>query len=330
MWSALKIVRSHLGWAITVTMLLGMAWGWFLPAKGLKPLILPLTIVMILPMMVGMNGRALFGKCTWRLAIGVQIVNFVAMPAVGWALGRLFFPEQPMVALGLLLMALIPTSGMTVSWTGFAKGNVAAATKMMVVSLLLGAMLTPLYTQLLMGRAVDVPLLEMFTKIGMLIVVPLVLGQLARAVLLKRLGQQGFMKRVKPRMPLLSTVGLLGIVFVAMALKSRSILAAPMAILGLLPAILLFYVASFGLSTLLARATLGWKDAVAMVYSVGVRNLSVALALVMTAFGAEGAAGALIIAVALIVQVQAAAAYLKLAPRLLGRPPEAMAELPAT
>jgi ACR3 family arsenite transporter len=325
MWSVLKLIRGHLGWAITATMLLGMAWGWFLPAGGLKPLILPLTIVMILPMMVGMNGKALFGACTWRLAIGVQLVNFVAMPAVGWLLGRAFFPEQPMLALGLLLMALIPTSGMTVSWTGFAKGNLAGATKMMVVSLLLAAVLTPLYTQALMGRAVDVPLLEMFGKIGMLIVVPLILGQAARAVLLKRMGQQGFMQRIKPRLPLLSTVGLLGIVFVAMALKARSVLSDPVAILGLLPAILLFYVASFGLSTLLARLTLGWEDGVAMVYSVGVRNLSVALALVMTAFGAEGAAGALIIAVALIVQVQAAAGYLKLAPRLLGASAQAAA-----
>jgi arsenite transporter len=321
MWSVLKIVRRRLGLTITATMVLGMAWGWTLPAGGLKPLILPLTIVMILPMMVGMNGKALFGKCTWRLAIGVQAVNFVAMPAVGWLLGRVFFPEQPMVALGLLLMALIPTSGMTVSWTGFAKGNLAAATKMMVVSLLLGAVLTPLYTQVLMGRAVDVPLLALFSKIGLLIAVPLVLGQIARAALLRHMGQQRFIKRVKPRMPLLSTVGLLGIVFVAMALKARSILAEPTAILALLPAILLFYVASFGLSTLLARFTLGWEDAVAMVYSVGVRNLSVALALVMTAFGEAGAEGALVIAVALIVQVQAAAAYLKLAPRLLMRPP---------
>ena len=144
-------------------------------------------------------------------------------------------------------------------------------------------------------------------------------GQIARAALLRRLGKPGFMKTVKPRMPLLSTIGLLGIVFVAMALKARSILAAPLSVLPLLPAILLFYVASFGLSTVLARLTLGWEDAVAMVYSVGVRNLSIALALVMTAFGAEGAAGALIIAVALIVQVQAAAAYLKIAPKLLGR-----------
>ncbi len=318
MWRALKTVRSHLGWSITAAMVAGLAWGWFLPSAGLKPLILPLTVVMILPMMVGMNGKALFGRCTWRLAIGVQLVNFVAMPAVGWLLGRLFFPGQPMVALGLLLMALIPTSGMTVSWTGFAKGNVAAATKMMVVSLLLGAVLTPLYTQVLMGRSVDVPLLDMFTKIGLLIVVPLVLGQFARTVLLQRIGRPAFMKRIKPRMPLLSTIGLLGIVFVAVALKARSILTDPMSILPLLPAILLFYIASFGFSSLLARATLDRADAVAMVYSVGVRNLSIALALVMTAFGTEGAAGALIIAVALIVQVQAAATYLKVVPRLLG------------
>ncbi len=319
MWRALKFIRQHLGWSITVTMALGLAWGWFQASAGLKPLIMPLTIAMILPMMVGLNGKALVGRCTWRLLFGTQAVNFLLLPLVGWGLGLLFFPDKPMVALGMLLIALIPTSGMTVSWTGFAKGNVAAATKMTVVGLLLGSVLTPVFTKLLMGSAVDVPMLRMFSWIGMVIAAPLALGQVVRWGAVRQLGLPGFNKKVKSRMPLLSTVGLLGIVFVAMALKSRSILANPGTILALLPAILLFYVASFGLSTLTARLLLGRDDAVAMVYGVGVRNLSVALALVMTAFGDAGAEGALIIAVALPIQVQAAAGYLKLVPRLLDR-----------
>ena len=43
-----------------------------------------------------------------------------------------------MFALSILLLAgLVPTSGMTISWTGFAKGNVAAAVKMTVIGLTL-------------------------------------------------------------------------------------------------------------------------------------------------------------------------------------------------
>ena len=50
------------------------------------------------------------------------------------------------------------------------------------------------------------------------------------------------------------------------------------------------------------------------------RNLSVALAISMVAFGEAGAEIALIIAVAYIVQVQSAAWYVKLADRIFGRP----------
>jgi len=51
-----------------------------------------------------------------------QCINFgiVQFPAFG--LGILFFENQPYMALGLLLAGLVPTSGMTISWTGFAKG----------------------------------------------------------------------------------------------------------------------------------------------------------------------------------------------------------------
>ena len=48
------------------------------------------------------------------------------------------------MALGLLLASLVPTSGMTISWTGFAGGNLAAAVKMTVIGLILGSLATPL------------------------------------------------------------------------------------------------------------------------------------------------------------------------------------------
>ena len=45
----------------------------------------------------------------------------------------------------LLLRSLLPTSGMTISWTGFAKGNLNAAIKMTVIGLIAGSLATPLY-----------------------------------------------------------------------------------------------------------------------------------------------------------------------------------------
>ena len=46
------------------------------------------------------------------------------------------------------------------------------------------------------------------------------------------------------------------------------------------------------------------------------RNLSIALAIALGVFGTEGAEAALLIALAYVVQVQAAAWYVKLSPKL--------------
>ncbi len=56
------------------------------------------------------------------------------------------------------------------------------------------------------------------------------------------------------------------------------------------------------------------------------RNLSIALAVAMSAFGKQGAEIALIIAMAYIIQVQAAAWYVKFTDRVFGR---AAAQAPA-
>jgi len=59
---------------------------------------------------------------------------------------------------------------------------------------------------------------------------------------------------------------------------------------------------------------------VALVYGTVMRNLSIALAVAMNAFGPAGSEAALVIAMAYIVQVQSAAWYVKLTDRIFGPP----------
>jgi predicted Na+-dependent transporter len=66
-------------------------------------------------------------------------------------------------------------------------------------------------------------------------------------------------------------------------------------------------------------------DAIALVYGTVMRNLSIALAIAITVFGAkQGSEIALIIAMGYIIQVQSAAWYVKLTDKIFGQPlPEA-------
>jgi len=321
MWSALQWIQKNLSLSIPVAMLAGLGFGAVADPAWLKATILPLTFLMVYPMMVSLNMAELRHMQGWKTQGLALLINFALIPALGYGLGLLFFPDQPWFRLGLLLTALLPTSGMTISWTGLAKGNMAAAVRMTVLGLLLGSLLAPLYLQALMGTVVSVPMGQVFVQIAVVVFLPLGLGTVTQKVLVARHGHADFNHKLKPKFAPFSTLGVLGIVFVSMALKSNDLLAHPAQIVSLLLPLLAMYGINFALSTWLARMMLPRIDGIALVYGTVMRNLSIALAIALSVFGTQGADVGLLVALAYIVQVQAAAWYVKLMPRLFPAPP---------
>lgn len=321
MFGILQTIKKKLSIAIPITMLAGMGVGYAVDTSPLKIIILPLTMLMIYPMMVTLNFKSLASRCNHRAQGLTQALNLVVLPLVAYGLGRLFFSDQPLYAFGLLLIGLLPTSGMTISWTGFAKGNVKLAVKMTVLGLIIGAIITPFYASALMGTQVSLPIMKTVQQIGLVIFVPMILGMITKQLIVQKWGTETFDKKIKPKFPLFSTLGVLGMIFVAMSLKATAIIDNPMTLVQLLAPILLFYLVAFTLGTLAGKLLPDIKDRPAMVYSSAMRNLSIALAIALTVFEkSQGAQMALVIAVAFIVQVQGAAWYLKLIPKLQRRP----------
>lgn len=316
MWKILGVLQKNLTWSIPVFMMLGLAFGNFSTVDFLKSWIIPLTFLMVYPMMVTLNIKELLTKGGAKLQIAAQLINFAVIPFLGLGIGRLFFPNNHLIVLGLLLTSLLPTSGMTISWTGFAKGNVPAAVKMTVVGLLAGSLLTPIYLKLLMGTVVNISLLEVFRQIIFIVFLPLIAGYTTQILLTKRFGKEEYEKRLKPKFPVLSTLGVLGIVFVSMALKAKAITSNPIILLYFLLPIIIIYSINFVFSTIIGKLLFNDKDTIALVYGTVMRNLSIALAVAMGIFGENGSEIALIISIAYIIQVQAAAWYVKLSSRI--------------
>ncbi len=111
---------------------------------------------------------------------------------------------------------------------------------------------------------------------------------------------------------------MLGIVFVSITLKAKTIFAQPDLLPNLLLPLIWIYTINFLISTLIGKALFRRSDAIALVYGTVMRNLSIALAIALGVFGAKGADAALLIALAYIVLVQAAAWYVKFTDRLFG------------
>lgn len=318
MWKLLSKITKNLIVAIPVMMLAGFIFGLVFHSEFLKSLIIPFTFLMVYPMMVNLNIKKVFEGGDLKAQVMTQAINFGIVPFLAYFAGVIFFREQPYMALGLLLAGLVPTSGMTISWTGFARGNLEAAVKMTVIGLTLGSLATPFYVQFLMGAEIEIDFFKVMQQIVIIVFIPMAAGFATRQGLIKRYGQKEFKQNIGPKFPALSTLGVVGIVFIAIALKAKSIAEAPGMILYILIPIVLIYGFNFLLSSILGRLFLKRGDAIAMVYGSVMRNLSIALAIAINAFGKEGASAALVVAIAYIVQVQSAAWYVKFTDKIFG------------
>jgi len=318
MWKYLGLVNKNLVTAIPVMMILGFVFGVSIESGFLKNLIIPFTFLMVYPMMVTLKIKKVFEGGDMKAQVLTQCINFGIVPFVSFGMGIVFFKNQPYMALGLLLAGLVPTSGMTISWTGFAKGNVEAAVKMTVVGLTLGSVATPFYVKFLMGANISVNIMAVMQQIAVIVFIPMIAGYLTQQALVKKYGMKEFQHRWSPRFPALSTVGVVGIVFIAIALKARAVADSPQLLVLILIPLSLIYAFNYVLSTFTGKLLLPRGDAIALVYGSVMRNLSIALAIAINAFGNQGSSAALVIAIAYIIQVQSAAWYVRFTDRFFG------------
>lgn len=311
-------ITKNLIIAIPIMMVAGFIFGIFFDSGFLKSLIIPFTFLMVYPMMVNLNIKKVFEGGDLKAQILTQIINFGVVPFLAFGVGAFFFKDSPYMALGLLLTGLVPTSGMTISWTGFAKGNLEAAVKMTVIGLTAGSIATPFYVKYLMGATIEINFFKVMQQIVIIVFVPMIAGFITRQTLVKKYGIKGFKQNIGPKFPPISTLGVIGIVFIAMALKAKGIASSPQMLLYILVPLILIYAFNFTLSSIVGKLFLSRGDAIALVYGSVMRNLSIALAIAINAFGKDGASAALVVAIAYIIQVQSAAWYVKFTDRIFG------------
>ncbi len=315
MWKVLSLIQKNLIWAIPAAIVSGLFYGFMFDAAWLKQLIIPITFIMVYPMMVTINVKSVLKGHDAKLQILSQIFNFTLIPVIAYFLGKFFLSGETerygLWAVGLFLIGVLPTSGMTISWTGFAKGNKEAATKMVVFGMIIGALAAPVYTRIFMGAIIEVDMFHMFRQIAIFVFIPLFAGIMTQYLLIKSHGETKWNKKIKPKFPTFSALGVILIAFVAMSLKAKSIIAHPGDLVLILTPVILFYVITYGILSVFGKLFLKKEDATAMVFGVVMRNLSIALAIAITAFGKQGATIALLIALAYIIQIQSAALYIK-------------------
>ena len=307
----LLLIKKHLIVSILLSMILGLIVGHYFDTSWLKNLIIPLTFVLVYPMMVTLNFNSLKQKSNIKLQLTTQLINFIVFPAIAFGLGYFFFQGLPYLRLGLLLIALLPTSGMTISWTVMAKGNINEALRMVIIGLLLGAILSPFYITFMLGSEVSVPIMAIMLQIVVVVFIPLFFAFITQKLIVKKHGKEKFNKKIKPVFPLFSTLGIVLMIFTAISLKASVLINNPMILLDIMIPLVLLYASYFLISVFAARLFFNRADGIALVNGTLIRNLSLSLAITLSVFPEAGIA-ALLIAIAYVLQVQIAAWNAKL------------------
>lgn len=279
---ALLGIKQNLLYVVVASLALGLLAGQVFDAETkrlLQGAITPVLFLMVYPMMINIDLKEVFNVRDHVAPVALSLaINFAVVPAIAVALARLFFAGNPAYAVGLYLIALIPTSGMTAAWTGLADGDLEAALVAMAANLLTAVVVLPAYLSLLVGDGVAFDPGALYRQMALFVVVPMVAGNITRRLVLRTQGSSGF-KRLKPLFGGASSLGVMAIVFIAMTMRSEAILSDPIGSAITIVPLVLFYGVLLVIGVAVGRTLLAPEQGVALIYATSMRNLSIAVAI---------------------------------------------------
>jgi ACR3 family arsenite transporter len=280
---------------------------------------LPVAVLiwlMIIPMLLKVDFGAIgqVGR-HWR-GIGVTLfINWAVKPftmaLLGWFfIGHLFKPWLPASQIdsyiaGLILLAAAPCTAMVFVWSNLTDGEPDfTLTQVALNDTIMVFAFAPIVALLLGLSAITVPWQTLMLSVGLYIVVPVLLAQAVRALVLGRGGPEGLaglLKRLQP----ISLVALLATLVLLFGFQGEQILGQPLTIALLAVPILIQVYFNAGLAYLLNRASGEAHCVAAPSALIGASNFfELAVAAAISIFGfSSGAALATVVGVLIEVPV---------------------------
>ncbi len=280
---------------------------------------LPVAVLiwlMIIPMLIKIDFAALGQvKEHWR-GIGVTLfINWAVKPFsmallgwlfIGW-LFRAYLPADQInsYVAGLILLAAAPCTAMVFVWSNLSDGEPHFTLSQVALNdLIMIVAFAPIVGLLLGLSAITVPWETLLLSVVLYIVVPVVIAQLVRQLVMARGGQPALLALLKKLQPA-SLVALLATLVLLFGFQGEQILAQPLIIAMLAVPILIQVYFNAGFAYLLNRATGEAHCVAAPSALIGASNffeLAVAAAISLFGFN-SGAALATVVGVLIEVPV---------------------------
>jgi ACR3 family arsenite transporter len=192
--------------------------------------------LMIYPMMLRIDLASVLGVRRRPRGIVVTLmVNWLVKPFSMACLGWLFFKHvfHPWIGdsladqylAGVIILAAAPCTAMVFVWSYLTDGDPAyTLVQVSLNDLLMLLLFAPIVTLLVTGAsALSVPFEVLLYSVLVFIVIPLGLGSLSRALLLRRRGPEWFEQRLLPTFQPITTLALLATLVLIFAFQSENL-----------------------------------------------------------------------------------------------------------
>jgi len=245
-----------------------------------------LVFLMIYPMMVGLNLTQLPKALKKpRPLLLTLFYNFVITPLLSWVLVQAM-NAPPELALGFYLVMLIPGASMAIAFTGMAGGNIEVATLAQAAGFLVVPFALPFFMHWVgQSQAVAVPLGSLVTTIVLVLILPMVLGDLTRRWLVRRFGPP-VMKTIKPYLGVIPALTMLLVMTLIFFSKGDMLTHNWTMLLPLMAATLAFLIAILALMTWLNRRMgLSFEEHMAVAFVCSGKNNATAIAIALSTAG---------------------------------------------
>ncbi|HEX2928001.1 MAG TPA: MBL fold metallo-hydrolase [Ruminiclostridium sp.] len=140
---------------------------------------------------------ALFAYMTFVTSLGTSLKNFIQVlgkpwipllalllihivtPLTAWLLGSAFYWNDAQTKLGLLVGAAVPVGVTAVIWTDLTQGSMIITLIAVTLDTLIVPLLLPLYYLLVVGRSVTINYISLFIQLIFMVTIPSLVGMLA-------------------------------------------------------------------------------------------------------------------------------------------------------
>jgi len=171
-------------WAVLCAIVAYLSPDIFLPIKSYTPeLLMFVMFTMGVTLSINDFKRILLRP---KAVIVCTLLHYIVMPLTALILAKIFAMQVDLL-IGIILVGSVASGTASNVMIYLSKGDVALSVTISSVSTLIGVVVTPLLTLLLVGKSVEVPFLNMLLSIIKIVFIPIVAGLCIHHLFTKKL-----------------------------------------------------------------------------------------------------------------------------------------------